>query len=101
MSEKGTLSTREKKEGPSSNNPARKFNLIEYQNDLLQVTIAPDTDEYFIACHDNAYNLMLKKEFERALLILDEVHDYLRKTDRTSQLGDNLILQATIHLVIE
>jgi hypothetical protein len=44
---------------------------------------------------------MLKKEFERALLILDEVHDYLRKTDRTSQLGDNLILQATIHLVIK
>lgn len=78
---------------------ARKFNLIEHQNDLLQITIPPDSEEYFIACHDHAYQLMLKKEFERALLILDEVHDYIRKTDRTSQLGDNLILQATIHLV--
>ncbi|CAO3634349.1 unnamed protein product [Mucor fragilis] len=76
----------------------RKFNLIEHQNDLLQITIPPDSEEYFIACHDHAYQLMLKKEFERALLILDEVHDYIRKTDRTSQLGDNLILQATIHL---
>ncbi|KAK4517409.1 uncharacterized protein ATC70_000744 [Mucor velutinosus] len=76
----------------------RKFNLIEHQNDLLQLTIPPDSEEYFIACHDHAYQLMLKKEFERALLILDEVHDFIQKTDRTSQLGDNLILQATIHL---
>ncbi|CAO0789679.1 unnamed protein product [Mucor circinelloides] len=76
----------------------RKFNLIEHQNDLLQVTLPPDSEEYFIACHDHAHQLMLKKEFERALLVLDEVHDFIRKTDRTSQLGDNLILQATIHL---
>ncbi|CEP19035.1 hypothetical protein [Parasitella parasitica] len=76
----------------------RKFGLIEYQNDLLQATIPPDSEEYFIACHDHAYHLMLKKEFERALLVLDEVHDFIRKTDRTSQLGNNLILQATIHL---
>ncbi|KAL0145843.1 hypothetical protein V8B55DRAFT_1465714 [Mucor lusitanicus] len=76
----------------------RKLNLIEHQNDLLQITIPPDSEEYFIACHDHAYQLVLKKEFERALLILDEVHDFIRKTDRTSQLGDNLILQATIHL---
>ncbi|KAI8641705.1 hypothetical protein BD408DRAFT_417780 [Parasitella parasitica] len=76
----------------------RKFSLIEYQNDLLQATIPPDSEEYFIACHDHAYHLMLKKEFERALLVLDEVHDFIRKTDRISQLGDNLVLQATIHL---
>ncbi|KAL7335559.1 hypothetical protein PS15p_201011 [Mucor circinelloides] len=76
----------------------RKFNLIEHQNDLLQATLPPDSEEYFIACHDHAHQLMLKKEFERALLVLDEVHDFIRKTDRISQLGDNLILQATIHL---
>lgn len=78
---------------------SRKFNLIEHQNDLLQATLPPDSEEYFIACHDHAHQLMLKKEFERALLVLDEVHDFIRKTDRISQLGDNLILQATIHLV--
>jgi hypothetical protein len=77
----------------------RTFNMIEHQADVLHYAIPPYSEEYFNAIHDYAVNLMLNKEFERSLLVLYEVHDFIRKTEQTSQLGYNLILQATVHLV--
>jgi hypothetical protein len=73
--------------------------MVDQQAEIIHLTIPPDSEEYFDAMHDNAYDLMQKKEFEKALLVLENVHDYIRKTDQTSQLGYNLILQAEIHLV--
>lgn len=70
------------------------------QVDLLQFTIPPYSEEYFNAVHDDAERLMKKDEFEKALSVLDEVHDFIRKTDQTSQLGYILILQGVIHLVL-
>lgn len=73
--------------------------MIDQQAEIIHLTIPPDSEEYFNAMHDNAYDLMQNKEFEKSLLVLEDVYDYIRKTDQTSQLGDNLILQAEIYLV--
>jgi hypothetical protein len=74
--------------------------MVDRQDKMIHLTIPPDSEEYFSAMHDNAYDLLQMKEFEKALLVLEDVHDYIQKTDQTSQLGYNLILQAEIHLVI-
>lgn len=77
----------------------RTFHMTEHQADVLQFAIPPYSEEYFNAIHDHAVGLMQKKEFEKSLLVLYEVHDFIRKTDQTSHLAHNLILQAVVHLV--
>lgn len=74
--------------------------MMTNQADMLQYAIPPYSEDFFNAVHDNAEQLMLKMEYEKALTVLDEVHDFIRETDQTAQLGYNLILQATIHLVL-
>ncbi|GAA5803657.1 hypothetical protein HPULCUR_009140 [Helicostylum pulchrum] len=79
-------------------NKKRKHDMMTNQADMLQYAIPPYSEDFFNAVHDNAEQLMLKMEYEKALTVLDEVHDFIRETDQTAQLGYNLILQATIHL---
>ncbi|KAG2234097.1 hypothetical protein INT48_000274 [Thamnidium elegans] len=79
-------------------NKKRKTDMMTNQADMLQYAIPPYSEEFFNAVHDNAEQLMLKTEYEKALAVLDEVHDFIRKTDQTAQLGYNLILQAIIYL---
>lgn len=72
---------------------------MDQQEETLDLAIPPYSEEYFEVIHNNALRLLQNKEFEKALLILDETNDFIRKTDYTAQLGYNLILQADTHLV--
>lgn len=72
---------------------------MDHQEETLDLAIPPYSEEYFEVIHNNALRLLQNKEFEKALLILDETNDFIRKTDYTAQLGYNLILQADTHLV--
>lgn len=74
--------------------------MVTNQADMLLYAVPPYSEEFFNAVHDNAEQLMLKTEYEKALTVLDEVHYFIRKTDQTAQLGYNLILQAIIFLVL-
>ncbi|CAO3609398.1 unnamed protein product [Mucor hiemalis] len=79
-------------------NKKRKLSLVDHQEETLDLAIPPYSEEYFEVIHNNALRLLQNKEFEKALLILDETNDFIRKTDYTAQLGYNLILQADTHL---
>lgn len=77
----------------------RKIDMMEHQADVLQFSAPPYSEDYFNTIHDNAEELMLKMEYGKALFVLEEVHDFIRKTDQTPQLGYNLILKAVVNLV--
>lgn len=73
--------------------------MMEDQADKLNLLVQPYSEEYFNSVHDNAKKLISKMEYGKALSMLEEVHDFIRKTDQTEQLSFNLILKAVVNLV--
>lgn len=73
--------------------------MIDNEVDQLRLLIPPYSEEYFDAIDENVKNLVANMEYAKALFTLEEVYDFIQKTDQTPRLCANLILRTVIHLV--